>query len=145
MNSLATPATGHYEFRDERGETLSIKAAADGGAFMLVPDTILRFSNETAPAMALAILEAAGVQSAPHDSASPVQKALNHLTEQVSIQRNQAVHAELTRRRDEMVQHLIVHVLGESSVTPYRDTSRGLQTAADIIIGLQDDAAEATL
>lgn len=60
MNSLATPTTRTI-FKDVSGDSLEVKTALNGEAFLLgSSDAELRFFNTDAPAMAMAILEAAG-------------------------------------------------------------------------------------
>lgn len=62
MQKLTQPTSKiGAEFLDEMGDTLRVMAASDGGAFILNPDSDLRFPNAEAPALALAILTAAGL------------------------------------------------------------------------------------
>lgn len=140
MNSLATPDTSNYEFRDERGDTLGIKAAAGGGAFMLVPDAILRFPNQQAPAMALAILKAAGFvprgNRVDSDSFQEcVDTAAGYLDDAVLIADGQAAKKELTRRRDELAEKYFRNDYCDLQFPSHR-------LAIDDMIQLQDEATK---
>lgn len=141
MKSLATPSskTG-AEFLDEMGDTLRIKAAADGGAFILNPDSDLRFRNDQAPAIALAILKAAGFvpsgNNEPSGFKACVETAAGHLDDAVLIAAGAAAQADLTRRRDQLAVELVA--IGAT----YADVIPAIQNAIHIIIRIQDEATK---
>lgn len=145
MDSIATPTTSTVFTDGSDLDSIEIKAALNGEAFLLgSTDPDLRFFNTDAPAMALAILTAAGYALGNDRRGSigaheMVDTAAGMLNDAVRIgQRNQA-HAELNRRRDKLAQELI-----QDACYAYRHAAADQQRAIDMIIQLQDDAAKAT-
>lgn len=141
MKSISTPVPGNYEFLDEMGDTLRIKAAADGGAFILNPDSDLRFPNAEAPAVALAILTAAGWPGDYPGGAS--HQILADLRRVVEITGQEVAKKELTRRRDELAKEVAKKSdWSRPDVVRFADLQDDAQTAIDMIIQLQDEATK---
>ena len=96
-------------------------------------------SNADAPALCLAILEAAGIEDDPNKSGTPLRMALAHLKGHVLIEQGKAEEAaaleKLTKRR--------VEVLGEISnghLVNYSSAGRYVKNAVNRIIELEDKA-----
>lgn len=91
-----------------------------------------------APALALAILEAAGVKTKSFNESDAVEMALAHLSEHVGIEAAKAKEAAdrevLEKRRDELAGELA------GSGLWYSSRSVALQRAIDRIIELEDKA-----
>lgn len=105
---------------------------------------VVRIPNSQAPALALAILTAAGVTHAPYDAADSLQRALAQLEEHEGIRRNQEAKQELTKRRDELAAKLFDLPVYELHPGPfdYADSTEVVRNAIDMIIQLQDEATK---
>lgn len=139
MNDLSKPTVAtNAEFTSASGDVLLVANGAEMFHIIAAPrGPSLLFPHADAPAIALAILTAAGVTSAPHDDADSVQLALAQLQEWEGIRRNQAAQQELTRRRDELALQLIP--IKEAT---YSLALPAIQRAVDMIIQLQDQATQ---
>lgn len=123
---------------------LEVDTYADGALSIALTDDrgiqLARYHFDPAkgPAIALAILEAAGVELAPFDSATSVQIALGNLREHVGIEAAKAKAAAdreaLEKRRDELAGELA------GSGLWYSSRSVALQRAIDRIIELENKA-----
>lgn len=142
MNSLATPAPEFVEIFDAGNNRLVITRDDANSRFQLsVPDErLMIFTNDHAPAVALAILKAAGF--APSGNPEPsgfrgcVETAAGHLDDAVLIAAGEAARAELTRRRDELAHE---HGLGAGT---YESTSGPARSIINAFIQLQDEATK---
>lgn len=140
MTTLATNPGFNRELKDEGGDPLSVRSTLDGAAFILeAPEVVLRFPNTDAPAVALAILTAAGFvprgnRVDPDNFQQCVDTAAGHLDDAVLIADGEAAKKELTRRRDELAKQLTPLAATYSAALP------AIQTAIDMIIQLQNEA-----
>lgn len=144
MKSIATPSTSNYEFTDTDAGKLYIARNKGRTTFYLGEHL---FPNADAPAVALAIITAAGFvprgNRADSDSfQESVDTAAGYLDDAVLIQAGTAAKAELTRRRDELARQIYLSAIGEDDGGSYKHRNPITQTAIDMIIQLQDEAAK---
>lgn len=99
---------------------------------------------DQAPAVALAILTAAGVT--PHHGTSRCigdrmdMWAVRYLTDHVEAQAEDAAEKELTRRKDELAREIYLKATGEDDGDTYAHRNHVTRAAIDMIIQLQDEA-----
>lgn len=152
MNSLATPTPGNRtEFSDLDASEMIVEGVSGMDNFGIkFASTYREFANSDAPAVALAILKAAGFVPRGNriDSDSfqeSVDTAAGYLDDAVAIRehedaRKQAL-VDLLRRRDEVAQ-----LVAKESDWPHPDAARftdfpaETRHAIDMIIQLQDAA-----
>lgn len=130
----ATPNTSYakYEVKDGNGNLVTVT-----GNFEQVIIRIASFAayipNAEAPAVALAILTAAGWPET--DRASITHQILGDLGRVVEITGQAAAKAELTRRRDELANEF-------TAVSTYNGQLPYVKNMLDRIIQLQDEATK---
>jgi len=104
---------------------------------------IIRIPNDQAPAVALAILTAAGFEPSgsnePSGLRESVETAAGYLDDAVHLAKGAAAAKELTKRRDELAQEFIPHIPG---ITYDKLATNGIKRAIDMIISLQDEATK---
>lgn len=112
------------------------------GVFIHVPGaTVLGIDLDPkdAPAIALAVLEAAGVrQSETHLPEDNLEAAANYLAEGVRMMAQKAKEAAMDKRRDELAEELAPRSAGLGSGW-YGNVSDGLRRAIDRIIDLEQE------
>lgn len=146
----ATPNTTRTEFADIDGDTMRVGQADAQGHFSISMDgPYVTMHAEQAPAMALAILTAAGFvpRGNRRDSDSfqeSVDTAAGYLDDAVLIAAGTAAKKELTKRRDDIAAKLFdlpVYELHPGPFT-YFDSTEVVRNAIDMIIQLQDEASK---
>ena len=150
MKSISTPTTSYakYEVKDGNGNLVTVT-----GNFEQVIIRVASFAayipNTDAPAVALAILTAAGFvprgNRADSDSfQESVDTAAGYLDDAVLIQAGTAAKAELTKRRDDLAAKLFDLPVYELHTGPfdYADSTEVVRNAIDMIIQLQDEASK---
>lgn len=145
MNSLATPSTSYakYEVKDGNGNRVTVT-----GNFEQVIIRIASFAayipNSEAPAVALAILTAAGfVPRGNRPDSDSIQESVDtaagYLDDAVRLSAGAAAAKELTKRRDALAHKLVPHIPG---ITYGTLATAGIKHAIDMIIQLQDEATK---
>lgn len=148
MNDFSKPTVAtNAEFTSAGGDVLLV---ADGAEMFHIVAGLsgpsLLFPRTDAPAIALAILKAAGFvpsgNSEPSGFKACVETAAGHLDDAVLIQAGTAAQAELTRRRDELANEHAPRLDSVAGSNWYENVSPGLRSAIDMIIQLQDEATK---
>ena len=139
MNDFSKPTVAtNAEFTSLGGDVLLIANGAE--TLHIITGTTgpsLLFPNTDAPAIALAILKAAGF--APSGNPDPsgvrgcVETAAGHLDDAILIAAGEAAQRELTRRRASLLDEHGIHGPYDMAITP-------VKVLIDTIIALQDEA-----
>lgn len=137
------PNVTRTEFADVDGSGMIVEGVKSFGTFAIkFANTYREFPTAQAPAVALAVLTAAGFvpRGNRRDSDSfqeSVDTAAGYLDDAVRLQAGTAAKAELTRRRDELAKDFIRHL---PDLTYDKIATAGIKRAIDMIITLQDEA-----
>lgn len=148
MNTLPTPTSYQMALTVGDGTRLEIQSdRITGQDFYVIVSPGLGHTGmsicieaDQAPAVALAILRAAGVK--PSASIEPrgwqqcVEVAAGHLDDAILLAERDTAAAELTRRRDNLARTV------DTDANDFEGTCTVARTAIDMIIQLQDEAAK---
>lgn len=145
MTSLATPNRKiGAEFLDVDGDIMRVQQVIGSESFGIkFASTYREFPNTDAPAVALAILTAAGVQAADTSNSdlfrgdeAGAEWAVMWLEKLAEVQRIKSAADILNERRDALASEI------DKDATCYEGTCVVARAAIDMIIQLQDEATK---